>query len=380
MLYTEKTLISLVAIIAGLLGMLAVFVALSPAPTASAWNLTSDQVANQWVLSPGPDYDPIPSVTLAVTGSGEVTANFGVAGDATTITALALAAMTSQVSSALTISVQDSDTLDDTQTIRVILLFDPSDAEPSEAAITTAATGSEAVDTLAVFTWTKGSPFSSSTFQLTSPSTGSWSVDGTINPLGSALSGDFTLNLIPSPIAAFAAGGAGQDGWDVLVEVTDSTSTDTDSSSLRDQAMGAFAQISVNPATVSFGTLTANTSNNPVTTPGSGTFDATSVSNQTHALTIQASSSWSDGFTTLTLDPDGGPGVDAISLQADDDATVADAQFVTATAADLTGHSTDGRDTTEAGTVTPIGLFLDLGTIGAGSDFEGTFTVIVDGG
>jgi len=122
---------------------------------------------------------------------------------------------------------------------------------------------------------------------------------------------------------------------------------------------------------------------NPITDPGSGTFDATSVSNQVHALTIQATTTWSNGATDLTLDQDGNPGVNQISLKADDDATVADAQFVTSTAADITGHSTDSRDTrdtSEAGTVTPIGLFLDLGTISAGSDFEGTFTIIVDGG
>lgn len=131
-------------------------------------------------------------------------------------------------------------------------------------------------------------------------------------------------------MAVFAAGGVGADGWYVLVEVTDTTTTDTDSSSLRDQAMGAFAQISVNPVTVAFGTLTSNSNDNPITDPRSGTFDATSVSNQTHALTIQASTTWSNGATDLTLDQDGNPGVNKISSKADDDANVADAQFVTA--------------------------------------------------
>ena len=131
-------------------------------------------------------------------------------------------------------------------------------------------------------------------------------------------------------MAVFAAGGVGADGWYVLVEVTDTTTTDTDSSSLRDQAMGAFAQISVNPVTVAFGTLTSNSNDNPITDPGNGAFDATSVSNQTHALTIQASTTWSNGATDLTLDQDGNPGVNKISSKADDDANVADAQFVTA--------------------------------------------------
>ena len=378
--YTEKTITSLGLIIAGILGIVVAIFVLSPTPTVSALALTPGELGAQWVFVSGPEVHATPSLTLNVTGAGAVTANFGVSGDDTNITALALGAMTPQVSSSLTISVQDNDTMDDTQSIRVILLFDPSDADPSEAAITAAATGAEAVDTKAVFTWTKGSPFSSSSFALTSPTTGSWSVFSTINPTSSATSGDFVLNLVPSPVAAFAAGGVGADGWDVLVEVTDSTTTDTDSSSLRDQAMGAFAQISVNPATVSFGTLTSNSNDNPITDPGSGTFDATSVSNQVHALTIQATTTWSNRATDLTLDQDGNPGVNQISLKADDDATVADAQFVTSTAADITGHSTDSRDTSEAGTVTPIGLFLDLGTISAGSDFEGTFTIIVDGG
>jgi len=106
----------------------------------------------QWVFVSGPEVHATPSLTLNVTGAGAVTANFGVSGDDTNITALALGAMTPQVSSSLTISVQDNDTTDDTQSIRVILLFDPSDADPSEGAITAAATGAEAVDTKAVFT------------------------------------------------------------------------------------------------------------------------------------------------------------------------------------------------------------------------------------
>lgn len=375
--YAEKTLASIVLVMAGVLGVVVAFVALSPTPTVTAWAQTSNLLNNHPVLGSDPGGGANPRVTQLATGS-EVTATFDITGVDTNITALVLGAMTPQVSSSLTISVQDDDSLNDTESIRVILLFDSGDADPSVAAITAAASGAEAVDTLAVFTWTKGSPFSSSTFQLTSPTTGSWSVFSTINPSSAATSGDFVLNLIPGKIAAFGPGGVGADGWDVLVEVTDSTFTDTDSSSLRDRAMGAFAEISVSPATVSFGALTANTSANPITDPADGTFDATSISNKTHALQIKASSTWSNGVDTFTLDEDGSPGAGAISLRADDDNTVAGAQFVTATAADITGHAADGRDTTEAGTVTPIGAFLDLGTVSAGTGFAGTLTIIID--
>ena len=141
--------------------------------------------------------------------------------------------------------------------------------------------------------------------------------------------------------------------------------------------MGSFASISVDPASVSFGNLTANSFANPIINPGSGVLVATSISNKVHALTIKSSSTWTDGSTILNLDEDGSPGVDAISLRADDDPTVSDAQFVTATTVDITNHSTDDRDVTEAGTDTDVGLFLDVGAVGTGAGFEGTVTVAV---
>ena len=107
--------------------------------------------------------------TLAASGS-EVAASFGVTGAGTAITGVTLSSMTPQVASTLTITVSDSDTVEDTQTIQVILLFDAGDADPSDASFVSAgASGATAVDSKAVFTWTKASPFSDSTFVITSP-------------------------------------------------------------------------------------------------------------------------------------------------------------------------------------------------------------------
>jgi len=370
----------------GILGALAVAFLLSQISQASA----RVQSTILTVPSGNPNGDINGSTnaryTLAATAS-EVAATFGVTGAATNITAVSLSSMTPQVASTLTITVEDNDTLEDTQTIRFILLFDPGDVDFSDADFVTAAVSGTAVDTKAVFTWTKASPFSASTFVITSPASGSstWSVSSFTNPTGSATSGDFVLNFIPGTIAAFGVGGSGFDGWDGYVEVIDSTSTAVASSNtgvgpaaLADRSMGSFASLSVDPASVSFGDVSANSFANPITDPVSGVFVATSISNKVHALTIKSSSTWTNGVTTLALDEDGSPGVDAISLRADDDADVAGAQFVTATAADITDHALDARDTTEAGTNTDIGLFLDVGTVGAGTGFEGTVTVAVD--
>ena len=293
--------------------------------------------------------------------------------------------MTPQVASTLTISVTDADGLDDTSEIRFILRFDPGDGDFSDAALVTSATSGTEVSGKAVFTWTKASPFSASAFTITSPVSGTstWSVSSSTNPSGSATSGDFIVEFKPGEVAAFAVGGSGFDGWDCHVEVTDSNSSDVASSNTgvgttecSDNSMGSFASISVSPASVSFGQVTSGSSENPVTDPANGLFVTTTISNKTHALTVKSSATWTDGTTTLTLDEDGTPGANALSLRADDDANIAGAQFATATAADVTDHSADARDTAEAGTDTDIGMFLDLGTVGASSgDFSGTITM-----
>ena len=322
-------------------------------------------------------------LTIAATGS-DVAATFAVTGAGTAITALALTSLTPQITSTLTITVGDADGLGDTEEIKFILRFDPGDSDFSDADFVTAATSGTAVANKAVFTWTKASPFSASSFVITDPASGAstWSVSSTTNPASGSATGDFVLEFIPGQVAAFGVGGSGFDGWDCYVEVTDSNSTDVASSNTgvgptacADKSMGAFASISVSPASVSFGPVTSGSSGNAVIDPVNGLFAATTISNKTHALTIKSSATWTDGSTTLTLDEDGSPGVDALSLRADDDATIADAQFLTATAADVTDHSTDARDTTEAGTATDIGLFLDLGTVSPSvGAFSGTVT------
>jgi len=92
--YTEKTITSLGLIIAGILGIVVAIFVLSPTPTVSALALTPGELGAQWVFVSGPEVHATPSLTLNVTGAGAVTANFGVSGDDTNITALALGAMT----------------------------------------------------------------------------------------------------------------------------------------------------------------------------------------------------------------------------------------------------------------------------------------------
>ena len=367
----------------------------SPIPSGTSIQITVDNVGNGPVpgtfnIAVTTEDDTATTVdgptnipyTLAAP-AGEVSGSFNVGADPTTITAVSLTSMTPQVTTTLTISVQDADLLTDTQSIEVNLLFDPGDIDPNDATISV--TGS-AVDTKATFTWSKASPFSTSAFVLTGPTSSTWSVVSTTNPGdGSGTSGDFVLQFTPGEVAAFGIGGPGNDGWDIHVEVTDSTSSDVASantgvgtSSLADRAMGAFASVSVDPTSVSFGTLTSNSSGNPITTPGDGDFATTAISNKTHELAIQSSATWTDGTTTLNLDVDGSPGTNTLSLRADDEGNVGLEQFLTASAAAVNGHSTDARDTTEAGTTVDISVLLDLGTVVAsGNPFEGTITMTV---
>lgn len=349
-------------------------------PVAGTFNIAATTIDDTATTVDGPTNIPYSLVTAS---GGEVSGSFNVGADPTTITAVSLSSLTPQVTTTLTISVQDDDLVTTTESIKVFLVFDPGDADPNDVTLSAAGT---AVDTKASFTWTKASPFNASVFVLTGPTSSTWSVVSTTNPVtGSTTTGDFVLQFTPGEVAAFGTGGSGNDGWDVYVEVSDSTSTDVASSntgvgpsSLADRSMGAFASVSVDPSSISFGALTSNTSGNPITTPGDGDFATTTISNKTHALAIQSSATWSDGSTTLNLDVDGSPGADELSLRADDDGTLAGAQFLTASPVDVDGHSNDARDTAETGTTADIAAWVDLGTVAAsGNPFAGTITMTV---
>ena len=139
-------------------------------PDLAVTNLFSNTVSVLLnIAPPTPPPPPPPSVDPILDA---VSATFGVTGTATNITAVSLSSMTPQVASTLTITLQDNDTLEDTQTIRVILRFDPGDGDFSDADFVTAAVSGTAVSDKAVFTWTKASPFSASSFEITSPASG----------------------------------------------------------------------------------------------------------------------------------------------------------------------------------------------------------------
>jgi hypothetical protein len=281
----------------------------------------------------------------------------------------------------ITVPVTDANTLDDISEVWVVMAFDPSD---TEAGLDSKGVGDTVVDTLAIVEWTPGGSFS-----LVGPSGTSWAIvgGGCSAPTLTNTTGDFVFEVTVSPVARYAVGGSGNDGWDIYIKVTDKqAATDEDGPkgtqgsvplTLVDKSMAAYASVSLSDASVSFGSLSPGASQQPLTTPASGNYTTTSVANKAYDLQIQTED-WTGSGHTLTLDADGSPATDSFSIEADDDGTVADAQFLSSSATTVTGHGSDGPSTTEAGDGVDISLWVTLGSaITYPVQYNGSITMTV---
>jgi len=327
----------------------------------------------------------VPSMALAATQTGSTTGSVTVANKAPVIGTPTLTALTPNTSATLTIPVTEYNTLNDIAEVWVVLAFDASDAE---GGLDSKGVGDTVVSTLAIFKWTPALGFVCVGPDST-PNNNWESVTGT-PPTLTGTTDNFVFTIPVSKVARYAAGGNGADGWDVYIKVTDkkpvTPNTDEDGpkgtqgsvpKTLVDKAMASYASLAVAPGTIDFGTLDPGVSQQPITTPVSGYYTATSIVNKIYELQIK-STDWTDGGSnTAVLDEDGTPGANSFSLEADDDGGAPGAQFVTKTEATVAGHATDARSTTEAGNGVDVSLWLTLGSTVVAAAYSGGVTMTV---
>ena len=312
------------------------------------------------------------TAVLAATGTGGAEGSVTVSNYTPVIGVPTIDALTSTGTITLTIPVTDHNTLNDITEIWVVLGWAAGGADPDLSALDT--NGEADVDLIGIMKWTA----TAGDFTLVGPTGTNWSVankaGASVEPTLTANSGDFVFEFTVSEVARYGTGGV-SDGWDVYIMVTDGTGADTDTS-LLDKAMAAYASVSA-ASPVDFGSVVIGASQVALSNPADK-YVTTSVVNKGYALQINSENWTGVSSGTLTLDADGSPATDALSLEVDDDGTKVAIQYVTASAVTITGHATDGPSTVEAGDAVDIYLWISMGSsITVPETYGGTITMTV---
>jgi len=305
----------------------------------------------------------VPSIVFAADNesdnSDNVEVSFQVEGSAVTVTAVALeahggggtSAMDPQTEYVIRVTVNDSNTLNDVELVKVTLFYD-ADGTFSYGEQPTASDN----NTCAIMTWTNGSGFAISPNAAGT----TWSIAGDCSaPSLTLSSGDFEFHFTPGKVARE---NAGTDMWHACAQASDDGGGTWAHNEDTNLSINWYGELTGLSGTASFSTVSIGCDN--VT---SGDIAATYISNGDFYEQVRATTSWT-GPATLTLDTTGAPGDAQFSLLADDDTDTTGAVQVTGTyqSIDDTGAYTseDGHDVTQR-------LWLSLGDTGIP---QGTYT------
>lgn len=315
----------------------------------------------------------VPKMAMAAENEG-ITGSFEIGNEAPVLTEAAtlydathtstVTQMTPQTEYSIKVTVADTGTLDDLDTVVVTIFYD-SDGDDDSGDIPAADTQTSFIMTCTVGStpsWA-GNPSASTT----------WTVEtgNCVQPTLSGASGDFWFNFKPGKVATEAL------DWDVYIVVTDdNTLTDT----YYDVATGEYdmlwyGEIDVTTASVDWGSVLAGMAFDNAA--AKETVAINYISNGDWDAEVATEATWS---TTATLDIDGTPGANSFSLKAWSADVLASAQFVTTTAGDCVIDDT-GTLTGETGSTNSANtLYLDLGTPFVDGIYSGTITFhIVNG-
>lgn len=317
----------------------------------------------------------VPTVALAA-DEGSTTGSFSMGNSAPTIGTISVGAdpMVPQAEwTTITVPVTDLNNLSDVDVVEVTLFFDAGDTDP-------AAPVAGVVDTVAILTWTRGG----SPWTIDQGAGTSWAIDDTGSSAGSdaATTDNWVFNVKVGKIAREAAGGATFDGWDIYAEATDA-SAGTGDAFKRDVGMSWYGEIfALTGGPVGFPAMSLDDDDIQCT----GAVSVTYIANGTYYQKIKTDSgtpgeAWWIGDTpanTVALSEAAPPpGAGEMVLQADDDATIADAVQVLASS--YTTFDT-GAITAEGGDAEPNNyLWLSLGATGIVADtYSGTIYYQID--
>jgi hypothetical protein len=269
--------------------------------------------------------------------------------------------MTPQTEYAVKVTVADTGTLDDLNTVVVKVAID-TDGDDDYSDLPAADTQTSFIMTCTVGStpsWA-GNPSSSTTWDIVEANC--------IQPTLSGASGDFYFNFIPGKVAT-----EGTD-WDVYVVVTDDSAlTDTYyDTATGDYDMLWYGQIDVTTASVDWGSVLAGMDFDNAA--AKETVAINYVSNGNYDAAVATEATWS---STATLDVDGTPGSNSFSMKAWSSDNLTAADFVTTTAGDCVIDNT-GDLTTESGdTNSSNTLYLKIGTPFVDGTYSGTITFYI---
>jgi len=314
----------------------------------------------------------VPRVAQAAENEG-ITGSFTIGNEAPVLTEAAtlynaahtstVTQMTPQTEYSIKVTVADTGTLDDLNTVVVTVFYD-SDSDNATNDIPAADTQTSFIMTCTVSgtpSWA-GNPSSSTTWDIVEANC--------VQPTLTGASGDFWFNFIPGKVATEAT------DWDVYVVATDD-SVQTDS--WYDTATGAYdmlwyGEINVTTASVDWGSVLAGMD---FTDPAADqTVAVDYISNGAWDASVATGATWG----SATLDINGAPAANNFSVKAWRSASEPSADFVTTTASDCviddTGTLTGESGVTDADNT----LYLDLGTPFVDGTYSGTITFYITNG
>ena len=241
----------------------------------------------------------LPSGVLAA-DNGTVTCNFTTNNGAPTVDSVAIGSTTLSPGSAydITVTVSDTNTLDDEDNITVYFYYD---ADGTYADPTPSANNNN----FAVLKWVKGAGFS-----LDAAHSGStWGLTGT-PPTMTLSTGSWVFHVTVSKVAEETLSGA---EWHINAHVNDGTAEAEGTNAVGNHAqVNWYGEITVATSAIDWGAMATGTDNTQ-----SAAIGATYIANGTYDQQAMASSTWT-GPATIGLDATGNPGDAQLSVRAND--------------------------------------------------------------
>jgi hypothetical protein len=320
-------------------------------------------------------YDQYPAIN---------TANLNYAPVVNAVT-LAETDMVPQIEYTVSVSVSDSNTINNLSTVQLKLWFDSDGGTPTPAEYDSATASAQ---NCATITWIADNPGGNTYtgYATLQPSGTTWSLGSSTLPQGGGggTPGDFGLTSFTFQfrftVGKVATQSIAAAKWQIAAKATDAGSATAFGYDGDGAAMSFYGEISgLTSVTVDWGTMNVGTD---FTNPSAQrTVSATVVfiANGPYDKLVKASSPWSNGMFTATLDPTGAcAGGNLFALKANDIADLNTAALVNTVGVVI---DDSGLQTTETGnSVSTVTLWLKVASTFSKSTYTGIITFLISNG